>query len=81
MASSPDLDRAIEEVVRRQFDMVPITEVAVEENDDFVGGLVLGVRVVFDAEVRDLDPDRLVSITRRFRSCGRIWVMVPDWAV
>ena len=65
--------RAIDEVVRHQFDMVPITEVAVEEDEDFHGDPILRVRVVLDAEVKDLDPDRLVSITRHLRS--RLWDM------
>ena len=64
MALKKSVTRAIEEVVRRQIDMVPIAEVAVREGEDHEGEPSLFVRIVFDADVDDLDARRTVSITR-----------------
>lgn len=67
MALSKSVVRAIEEVVRRQIDMVPIAEVAVREGEDHDGDPSLFVRVVFDADVDDLDARRTVGLNRHLR--------------
>lgn len=71
MALRPEARQAIEEVMRRQFDMVPITSIDVEEDEDFYGVPILRVRMIYDAEVEDLDRERLVSVTRHLRD--RLW--------
>lgn len=71
MALRPEVREAIEGVLRERFDMVPITAVEVEEDEDHDGDPILRIRMVYDAEVEDLDLDRLVSITRHLRN--RLW--------
>lgn len=67
MALGSEVRQAIEEVMRQQFDMVPITSVDVEEDEDFYGVPILRVRMIYDARVEDLDRKRLVSVTRHLR--------------
>lgn len=67
MSLTQEARRAIQEVVERQFDTVEIVDVDVEEGENHAGAPSLFVRIVFDAEIDDVDADRLVSITRHLR--------------
>jgi hypothetical protein len=71
MALRPEVRQAIEEVMRQQFDMVPITSIEVEEDEDFYGVPILRVRMIYDADVEDLDRERLIGITQQLRD--RLW--------
>ena len=71
MAVTAAVRQAIDEVLREQFDMVPITLIEVEEDHDHDGDPILRVRMIFDAEVEDLDRKRLASFTRHLRN--RLW--------
>lgn len=68
MSLSREVRDAIEEVVRDRIDMVRIDRVLVEEGEDHDGDPSLFVRIVFDADVEDLDAHRMVSITRHVRN-------------
>lgn len=68
MALSRKVKEAIEAVVRERFDSISIADVHVEEGEDHDGDPSLFVRIVFDAEVEDLDAHRMVSITRHLRN-------------
>lgn len=64
MPLSDEVRRVVDEVVRERFSGVDIVTVDVEEGEDHDGDSSLFVRIVFDADVDDLDAHRMVSITR-----------------
>ena len=67
MTLDQSVARAIEGVVRQRFDGITIEKVEVREDEDHEGDEALFVKVVFDANVDDLDPARMVGITRALR--------------
>ena len=68
MSTSRDVEKAVGEVVRRSFGAIGVVDVEVVEDLDHDGDPILRVRVVFDAEVEDLDPSELLETTRHLRS-------------
>ena len=63
-----EINSAIEDVVRRQFDGTIITRVDVQEGEDHDGDSALFVRVIFEGKPADLNGKRLKSITRFMRA-------------
>ncbi len=69
MAQNMDvIRRAIADVVRDRFDTVNIVQVEVEEGLDHDGEAAFFVRVIFDADAKDLPAERLSGIKRHLRS-------------
>jgi hypothetical protein len=58
---------AIEDVVRKRFGGIKIDSVEIEEGFDHDGEAAFFVRIIFDAEARDLPVDRLSGIKRHLR--------------
>lgn len=59
--------RAIEDVVRERFGGIRIDRVEIEEGLDHDGEAAFFVRIIFDAEARDLPAERLSGIKRHLR--------------
>lgn len=76
MSLTREARKAIEEEVRRRFDTFGIVDIDVKEDENHDGDPSLFVRIVLDAEIKDVDASRLVSITRHLQD--RLWGLGED---